>query len=755
MTGAGPLSRLLAHRLFPPLATILLTALGVMLVTWPLARAMDHATLRAGEVLLTAWQLNWFHQALRTDPAAWIDANIFFPYDRAATFNDLLMTHAVVTLPAAWAASPVLALNLALLGGIVLCGLFAYLLIDELVDEPWAAVAGGVLFALAPFRFLHLGHLAVAAAWAVPLFYWALLRHLRQPSWGWAALTATSGIAVGLSSLYQAAFVAPIAPFVLLAGVGRGPADRRVWLPLVVTGLPALAVLAWFLAPYAQAMDTFGVAAAPSDLLRYGADLSSLGLRPEMLEQDGARRGVDAEAHLYPGAALAVLGAIGALSAAALARSLTGWRHDVAVALLTLCGVGALGLLLPLQGPFRKAWELALLALIWAGPLAVMAWTIAAASTVDARGAAGAIRVGIAGAALAFVLALGPQARYLARVIGPAPYWLLAQASSAFEGTRVPARFGGLVMLFLAIVAAGALASAIRARARSLRVTGAGATVAAILVCFLELPLPALPKGHDLVGLPQLEDPVYRWIAERPGRFGILELPDWPSESSVEYWHREWRALRHMLASKQHGQHLVNGSGRIEPFLWHRFRQLEPWSDDFFAYIAAYFPVDYVVLHEGGIPDGVREALMSRLARGTDGWLPLFRSPAVRLFALDRSFGRGAALDRLFLRRSLAPRADVVFTARVAGTPGAQAGGDGRTSLTLELLRDGEPIGTWPLDTAWREFRVSVAVTAVSTERSRDWPRTGTLLRWRLRDEPGGVFEIRDLSVERSQPPLD
>jgi hypothetical protein len=751
----APLRRILGSRAAPLLATTFLTAVGVVLVTWPLTPAMGRATLRDGEVLLTAWQLNWFHHALLTDPASWIDANIFFPYDHATTFNDLLLSHAILTLPAAAAESPVLALNLALLGGIVLSGLFANLLLDELVDAPWAAAAGGTLFALAPFRFLHMGHLSVAAAWAVPLFFWALARHLRQPSWAWAALAAASGVAVGLSSIYQAAFVAPIAPLVLIVGARRGPGGRRVWLPLLAAGVPALALLAWLLAPYAAALRVFGVASAPNDLIRYGADLTSLGQRPDVLEQSGAVKGINAEAHLYPGAALACLAGLGAFGALLSVRSLRAWPRNVACAGLALGGVCALGLMLPLEGPFRHAWDLAVLALIWVGPVAVAAWAIAATNPADATGPAAAIRLGLAGATLAFVLALGPQARYLARAIGPAPYWLLARASKAFEGTRVPARFGGLVILFLAILAAGALAALMRANARRWRIAGATATVAALLVCFVELPVPALPKGHDLVELPALQDPVYRWLAERPGRFGILELPDWPADADVEYWYRDWRSLRYMLASKQHGQHLVNGTGRIEPFLWYRFRWIEPWSDDYFGFITAYFPVDYVLIHQAGLPDTVREAVSSRLARGTDGWRPLMRSPGVHLYTIDRSFGRGSSVDRLFLRRHLTPRADVEFSARRAGEAGAVSGHAGQPAPTLELLRDGEVIDAWPLGAEWRDFRASVPVAAGATEPGGEWPRTGTLLRWRLRGAPASTFELRDLSVARDREPLE
>ncbi len=327
-----------------------LTSVAALLATWPLGRHLATATLGSGEVLLTAWQLNWFQHALLTDPLAWVDANIFFPYANAATLNDLLLTHAVVTLPAAWADSPVLALNVALLGGFVLCGVFAHLLIVEITDAPWAATVGGTLFALTPFRFLHLGHLSIAAAWAIPLFFWALLRHLRQPSWGRAGLAAVSGLAVALSSLYHAAYVAPIIPLVLLFGARRGPGGRGTWWPLFATGLPALALVAGFLVPYATALGSFGVAAAPSDLGRYGADLSSLARKPGFLGGAGGGEGVNPEAHLYPGLALSLLAAVGAVGALMSSRVRPGWRRYVSLILVALAGAAGLGFVVPPGG---------------------------------------------------------------------------------------------------------------------------------------------------------------------------------------------------------------------------------------------------------------------------------------------------------------------------------------------------------------------------------------------------------------------
>jgi hypothetical protein len=729
--------------------TFLLSLLGAIVVTWPLARDGAAATLRSGEVLLTAWQLNWYHEALLTNPLAWADANIFFPYGRTATFNDLLITHALVTLPVAWAESPVLALNLALLGGIGLCGLCAHLLIEELVGDVRAAICGGTLFALTPFRFIHLGHLSIAAAWPIPLFFWALLRHMREPTWKRAAATAASGVLVGLSSLYHAAYVAPILPLVVWFAARRGTGGSGAWLRLAAAALPALALLAWFFLPFAATLRGFGVAAAPDDLLRYGADLSSLARKPEYLASAPDVPGIDPEAHLYPGSALVWLAVAGGLWAL-LCGARPGWRRGMTMVVAALTAVHLLGFLLRPSGRLHALWNAGVLVIIWVGPVAAAVWAASGARAGSPVSITSAARFGTAGAALSFVLALGPQARYLADAIGPAPYSLLARASSVFEGTRVPARFGGVAILFLSVVAAAAIAAVTRSASRTRQFAGTTAATLAIVLCFAELPLPALPRGHELVALPNVRDAAYRWIRDQPGRFGILELPDWSPDSTVHWRYREWRSLRHMLASKQHGLPLVNGTGRIEPFLWQRFRWLEPWQDEFFTYISAYFPVRYVVVHENGLPVETRDALWARLDSGRDGWRAVFRSTRIRVFALDRSSGRGPTVDRLYLRRDLVPAASIAFTARVLA---GQSESDG-AQATLELLRDGEAIASWPVGASWQPLGATVTIPPVPPNAS-EWPETGTLLRWRVRGSGGAVVELRDITAVRSSAPVN
>jgi hypothetical protein len=580
----------------------------------------------------------------------------------------------------------------------------------------------------------------------VPLFVWALFAHLRQPSWRRAALVSANGVLVGLSSIYLVVYLAPIVPLLLLVGARRGPGGRAAWVPLLVTAVPGLAVLAACLVPYAATLDAFGVAAAPGDLVRYGADLTSLRQRPEFLAGSTPGVTVDPEAQLYPGAALGWLSAAGLLVAVAstLRREEASRWH--LTALLTLALGAGLGLAMPLDGVWRETWRFIVLALIWAGPVLALAWAFTSMRSHQPTRPQAAIRLGIAGAAVTFALALGPEARHATETIGPAPYSLLTSVSRAFEGTRVPARFGGLTMLFLAVTSAGLLAEFARSRHRRARWAGVAAASLALLSSAREVPVPPLPEGLELVEQTDLHHPAYRWLRQQRGQLAILELPDWPTTAPVGWEFREWRALRYMLASKQHGQHLANGSGRIEPLLWARFRENAPWSDTFFGFITAYFPVDYVLLHEGGLPPDAREVVRARLARRVDGWNEVFSGGGVSVFTVDRSFGQGTRVDRLVRRRDASPVGEITFSARRVPPHDEALGRDASNPVVVDLFRDDEPVGSWSLDSEWREVVVRIPVGAVSPAGWEAWPRTTTLLRWQARE---GGFELRNLHVGR------
>jgi hypothetical protein len=380
-------------------------------------------------------------------------------------------------------------------------------------------------------------------------------------------------------------------------------------------------------------------------------------------------------------------------------------------------------------------------------PLALMIWAVAGTSPAGARDATLAIRLGLAGVAWTFALALGPEARFHGDGLGPAPYVVLSSLSSAFEGTRVPARFGGVSLLFLAVMAGGGLAMLAPTRARF----AAAAAVMALAACAAELPIPDSSSGRALVPIEATTHPAYDWLRQQPDDEGILELPDWSPTSPVPWQLRQWRSLHYMLASKQHHRHLANGAGRIEPLLWNRLQTIDPFSESYYRFIEAYLPVKYVLFHQAGLPAERREDVWRTLSRQPGAWREVARFEGVRVYEVNRTAARGRFVDRVLLRRNALPRIEIGFSGRVVG-------GDAATS-PVELLRDGEVVATWDIGGDWSGFNATVPVSASAPAAYRSrcaprqapcrgWPKAGTLLRWRLATEDA-EFEIRDLSFRR------
>ena len=113
----------------------------------------------------------------------------------------------------------------------------------------------------------------------------------------------------------------------------------------------------------------------------------------------------------------------------------------------------------------------------------------------------------------------------------------------------------------------------------------------------------------------------------------------------------------------------------------------------------------------------------------------------IRIYRVDRSAGRGSLVDRLVLRRDLAPRAEVQFSARTLG-----GAANGQTAV-LELLRDGEVVAECAVDAEWRACTASVPVTDDVSNWRSEWPRTATLLRWQVRGDRAAAFELQEIKI--------
>lgn len=711
-----------------PALVVAASLLGAVGITWPLATVLGEATIRKPDAWPAAWQIDWLHHALLTDPLGWADANIFFPYQDSLATSDLLLTHALITLPAAASGSPVLGYNVALLLGVALCGLGTYLLVDEVTGRRWISAATGVLVAIAPFRFLHIEHLSVSVPWAVPFFFWALLRHLRRPSWKWACLAAGFGVAVPASSLYIGLFTLPLVPLVLLFGLRRGPGIRDTWVPLAAAATVGLALVAWLVLPFAETVYNWGIPWPDESQALYAADAVSLAAPPAFMGRPDRLADVSLEARLYPGTALAVLGLLAVGVAIVAGRRRGDLRRTVSVVLSLGAAAIAAGTVIPIGHPAHRPWAWAFVGAVWTVPVLLSIQAILSSGR-SGHGSTDALRFGLAGTAVAMALALGPTVHFLGEPLGPGPYRLLTGLSSVYLGPRVTARFGGLVVLFLGLAAAGTLGylASTRLGRGPLRPWSLG-LCACLLLATTAYDLPARPWQTSRV--PDLDLPEYRWLSGIEGDFGILELPE-----KVARWERG----HYMLASRHHWKRLVNGTGGQLPPLQHFFFLLEPWSQEFFSYIRSYFPLRYVVVHAEGLSPAARR-LLPRLATGHEGWNRAHREGETWIFTVDRSKEQGVEVERLYLLVPLAPVAEIEFRARTQGSV--------PEGTRVELLQNDQPVQSWPIDDSWRRHRLAVEVRAPATP--TPWPRSTTRFTWRLVPErPDAELQLRELRVDQ------
>jgi hypothetical protein len=322
-------------------------------MTWPLACALDRAVAYPGDPFINIWILDWDWYATFHQPLALFQANIFYPARYALAYSENLYGLALLLFPLrAVGVGPVVAFNLAMIGGFAFTGFSAYLL-GRMVVEEWsgdaspqlAALAGvvaGIFFTAVPFRFTQLPHIQhIWSGWP-PLMLAALLAYRRAPSWPRAILFGAAFLMNGLTNIHWLLFgslaIAVSLPIVI-------PSPRR-WPAIVVVTLIALALLAPFLVSYREAANLYGMERTWGEAKHYSATLRDW-LNPGVANRfyrRFAETSVDAERWLFPGA----LGM--ALSAAGFLVMAVGLRHAAEPARLSRQRLLALALLWLLLG---------------------------------------------------------------------------------------------------------------------------------------------------------------------------------------------------------------------------------------------------------------------------------------------------------------------------------------------------------------------------------------------------------------------
>jgi hypothetical protein len=282
-----------------------------------------------------------------------------------------------------------------------------------------------------------------------------------------------------------------------------------------------------------------------------------------------------AEGALFPGVTVTLLAALGSLAGlrgAGNRSSSVARRAVTTVVLITKVVLIALLLGLSIRLPFIRITSLSrtlVVAMAGAAILLLISRDARDRSLAWARSLSGVFGLITL---FAIVMSFGPQIRAMDRVVLDTNlYAFFYSYVPGFDGLRVPARFGMIVMLELAILAALGL-QWLSDRARSIHVldrSGGPLWPSAICGALIALesfaapiPVDANSTGYTRAGLAALPTlridapPVYTFIASLPSGSAIVELP--LGEPAFD--------VRYMYYSTRHWRPLVNGySGGAPP----------------------------------------------------------------------------------------------------------------------------------------------------------------------------------------------
>lgn len=297
------------------LVTVLYTAMAAAM-TYPLAFAP--VLPDTDDTYFNVWRLAWVaHQVVR-DPAHLFDGNIFHPLTTTLAYSDAMLGLGVLATPLIHAGlHPVVVQNVLVLAAFVTAALGAFALCRHLTGSTAASLAGGVVFAFAPYRFAHLAHLELL--WTAPMPLALLVLHravdggrVGRSGWLLGALLALQAYC----SLYYAAFLAIFVGLwtAVSLALTDAPTRRRLLRTVTLGALVAFVAAAPYGYVYYTARQELGgreaeeirrYSATPADYLRVG---NSNRLYPPGPPEEQEERS------LFPGLTavlLAIAGAIG------------------------------------------------------------------------------------------------------------------------------------------------------------------------------------------------------------------------------------------------------------------------------------------------------------------------------------------------------------------------------------------------------------------------------------------------------------
>jgi hypothetical protein len=558
-----PYARMTAGRAREACGVLAGAALLTVVLTWPLASAPGrYGRTDSGDGEWSLWVVSWVAHALTTAPATLYDANAFHPHRSALAFSEPNIGAGLVAAPV-WVLTrnPFAAYNWVVFLSFVGSAAAAYGLGRHLTGSRAGAAFAGIAFAFSPFVFARFAHIQLLLVFGLPLSAWAMHRFVDAPD---ARRAAALGLALAAQGLccgyYGVAAGLLVGAGLLWFGFARSHwRHLRYWALAALAAALAVAIVAPFLLPIVRLQQETGF---------------------ERPFEDNARWAADWRAWLASAA----------------------WAHRW---------------VLPWLGSWKEVLFPGVLPVALAGAGVTIGWRAAPQAPLATAGPMPPPRRDV----LLFYVVIALLTFWA--TFGPALglYTLLYRTVPLFSLLRAPGRFGIIVNLALAVLAAYGVALLLA------RTTGRTRTaVAWLLPALLAIELAQVPvrfRDND----PAVH-PVYRMLAALPPA-PVVEVPFF--DRSVDYW----RHARYMRLSTAHWRPLVNGySDAVPPEFRERARVLAGFPDR--PSFAALEPLGarYVVVHPRLFAPGTLEDVERRLALYSHELRLLSRQDAVWLYEI-------------------------------------------------------------------------------------------------------------------------
>ncbi len=502
----------------------------VLLLPLPFHLSDGLVAAESGDPLLQVWVVQWNIHKLTTSLASYFDANIFYPYPNTFAFHDHLFGLGLLGLPLyALSHNPIFTYNILFLLSFVLSAYGMFLLVKELTNHSRAAWIAGVIFGFLPYRFAHLDHLNLLSIYWLPFCFLLVTRYFFVESRTTAKTFSTIALfylcyVLQVLTSFNYLFFSTIALGIYggILFLLRWKTRAALWsgyvrrdLAMFVGGALLVAlVLLPFVRPYLKAHREIGFERSLSEIVDLSARLRDYSVAPEnnllygKLTQRWQTTSPYIKEHALFNGVIPMLLAFFAI---------IGIRTNQKNTSLNL---------------FRKAFVFVLLT--------------------------------------ALVLSFGPFFTIVGKTVS-LPYSWLYHHLPGFKSMRVPARFGLLASLSLAVLAA--IGFVLLERLFKQIVPIQRQTMASVLVFIavsglILLEYWSFPQAISLYpGNTTAIPEVYQWLAKQPEDIRIIELPVHSPKDNFEA----------MYYSTFHWKRLVNGRSAFIPAgitqIFHEMRQ--------------------------------------------------------------------------------------------------------------------------------------------------------------------------------------